>query len=141
MATDEGGKKQDSDSQPTIGFQFNGPVTGQNQTFISGNVGSINQGISPDDLLKLDKVFQPFREQVEQIAPADKKDQADEKVQALQAELSKGENANTERLNSIIDGLLDLVPGAVSAVGTMFASPLLAALVGPATKLVLDHIK
>jgi hypothetical protein len=141
MATDEGGKKQSSESQPTIGFQFNGPVTGQNQTFISGDVGSINQGLSPDDLLKLDKVFQPFREEVERIAPADKKGQAGEKVQALQAELSKGENTSTERLNAIIDSLIDLVPGAVSAVGTMFASPLLAALVGPATKLVLDHIK
>jgi hypothetical protein len=126
----EKGKK----SEPNVGFQFNAPVTGKNQTFINGDVGSIRQGLSPDDLVKLDMLFQSFNEQVRQAASPDKQNQVEEKAQKLQAELSKGETASGDRLNKIVDSLLEMVPGAVSTIGSMFASPILGGLVGPATK-------
>ena len=141
MEAGKSGKKRKKKSEPSIGFQFNAPVTGQNQTFINGDVGSINQGFSTDDLKKMDELFQRFTRQVQPAVPPDKQYQAEEKVQELHAELSKGQNANANRLNQIIDGLVELVPSALSAVASMFASPILGALVGPATKLVLDHIK
>ncbi len=105
------------------------------------SIGSISQGLSPDDLVKLDMLFQSFNEQVRQAASSDKQNQVEAKAKELQAELSKGEAASGDRLNKIVDALLEMVPGAVSAIGTMFASPILGALVGPATKLVLDHLK
>lgn len=125
------------------GFQFNAPVTADNQMFIEArNASNLNfsQGLVADDLKKLDELFQPLKEQV-QAAPPDKRPQAEAHVQELHSELSKGPNANTERLNTIIDGLVALVPGALSAVVSMFASPLLTGLVGPATKFVLDRLK
>ena len=141
MEAGKGNKRRKKKSEPSVGFQFNAPVTAKSQTFISGDVGNINQGLSADDLGKLDHLFQPFQEEVRQAAPPEKQTQVDEKVQDLHAELSRGENTNAERLNKIIDSLVEMVPGAVGAVTSMFASPILGALVGPATKLVLDHIK
>lgn len=125
-----------------VGFQFNAPVTANQQTFVNGNVDnlSINQGLSVNELKQLDELFQPLKEQV-QAASLDKQSEVEETVQDLHDELSKGQNANAERINTIIDGLVEMVPGALSAVVSMFANPILGALVGPATKLVLDHIK
>ena len=141
MEAGKSGKKRVKKPEPNVGFQFNAPVTGQNQTFIQGDVGNINQGLSPEDLMKIDGLFQHLQEQVQDAAPPEKQNQANEKVQELHAELSKGQNANADRLNQIVDGLVELVPGALAAVGSMFASPILGALVGPATKFVLAHLK
>jgi len=136
------GRKKKKSAQ-SAGFQFNAPVKAKTQTFINGNVDNlnINQGLSTDDLRQLGELFQPFREQVQQAVTQDKQGEVDEKVQALHTELSQGKNANADRLNQIVDGLVEMAPGAVGAVVTMFANPILGALVGPATKLVLDHIK
>jgi hypothetical protein len=41
----------------------------------------------------------------------------------------------------LIDGLVELVPGAVSAVTAIFVNPVLAGLTGPVTKFVLDKIQ
>jgi len=143
MESGKGDKKNNKKSGENVGFQFNAPVTADQQTFVSGNVDnlSINQGISADDLKQLDELFQPFKEQLKQATPQEKQSQVEEKAQELHAELSKGQNANADRLNKVIDGLVEMVPSALGAVVSMFASPLLGALVGPATKLVLDHIQ
>lgn len=139
QSSDDKDKKEGGQSG---GFQFNAPVTADNQMFIDArNASNLNfsQGLSTDDLKELDKLFQPLKEQV-QTVPADKQQQAEAQVQELHSELSKGRNANTDRLNKIIDGLVEMVPSALSAIVSMFASPILATLVGPATKLVLDRI-
>ena len=140
----ESGKgKTKKNSEQNIAFQFNAEVKGGRQTFINGDVDhlEINDDLSKAEMGQLDELIQAFKEQVKQAAPPDKQVQAEEKVQELQTELSKGENANTDRLNKIVDALVELVPGAVSSVVSMFATPLLGGLVGPATKLVLDHIR
>jgi hypothetical protein len=136
------GRKKKKSAQ-SVGFQFNAPVTANTSTFINGNVNNlnINQGLSMGDLRQLGELFQPFREQVQQTVTLDKQGEMDEKVQALHTELSQGKNANADRLNQIVDGLVEMAPGAVGAVVTMFANPILGALIGPATKVVLDHIK
>lgn len=142
MDSESGDKEQKTGGQ-SGGFQFNAPNTANQQMFIDArNASNLNftQGLTAEDLKELDKLFQPLKEQV-QAAPADKRPQAEAQVQELHAELSKGSQASTDRLNTIIDGLVALVPGALSAVVSMFASPILAGLVGPATKFVLDRIK
>ena len=142
MDSESDDKEQKTGGQ-SGGFQFNAPNTANQQMFIDArNASNLNftQGLAAEDLKELDKLFQPLKEQV-QAAPPDKRPQAETQVQELHAELAKGSQANTERLTTIIDGLVALVPGALSAVVSMFASPVLAGLVGPATKFILDRIK
>jgi hypothetical protein len=136
-------KKDEQESEQNIGFQFNAPVTAEQQTFVQGDVNNlnVNRGLSKAELEQLDGLFQPFKEQLQEVTPQDKQNQVEEKAQELHTELSKGQNASAERLNKIVDGLVELVPAAVSSVVSMFATPLLGGLVGPATKLVLDHIR
>ena len=142
MDSESSDKEQKAGGQ-SGGFQFNAPVTADKQMFIDARNASnlsFTQGLATDDLKELDKLFQPLKEHVQTASP-DKRPQAEAQVQELHSELSKGPHANSERLNTIIDGLLALVPGALSAVVSMFASPVLTGLVGPATKFVLDRIK
>ena len=44
-------------------------------------------------------------------------------------------------MTKLIDGLVEMVPGAVSMVVSTFATPVLAGVVGPVTKFVLDKFK
>ncbi len=125
MEVEKSGTRRKRKNESTVGFQFNAPVTGNNQTFITGDVGNINQGLSAENLAKLDSLFQPLKEQVQQAVAPDKQKQAEQKTEELHAELSKGENTNSDRLNKIVDALLEMVPGAVGAMGSMFASPIL----------------
>ena len=135
-------KKSKKASGENIGFQFNGPVSADQQTFVNGDVNTlnVNQGLSKEELGKLDQLFQPFKEQVQQVTPPEKQAEVESKVDELHTELAKGKSATSERLSKVVDGLIELVPGAVNAVASMFAAPLLSGLVGPATKLVLDHL-
>ena len=137
------GKKDRKKNAQNIGFQFNAPVTAEQQTFVNGDVQNlnVNRGLTKDEMEQLDRLFQPFKERLNEATPEEKQDQVNEKVEELHTELSKGQQANTGRLNKIIDGLVELVPGALSAVVSMFATPILGGLVGPAAKLVLDHIR
>ncbi len=143
METGKSSRKRKTKNQPSIGFQFNAPVTSQSTAFINGNVDQLNihQGLSSTELKQLEELFQPLREVAQQAAPQSKEAQVETKVQELHTELSQGKNANADRLNTVIDGLVDMVPGALGAVVSMFTSPILGALVGPVTKQVLDHIK
>lgn len=135
-------RKDKKEGEQNVGFQFNAPVTAEQQTFVNGDVNNltVNRGLSKTELEQLDKLFHPFKEQLKEIAPPDKQAQVEEKAEELHAELSKGQSANSERLNKIVDSLVTLVPGALSSVVSMFATPILGGLVGPATKVVLDHI-
>jgi hypothetical protein len=75
-----------------------------------------------------------------QGAPAAQQVQAAEQAEALKQELAKGDKAEDTRLAKLIDGLVGLVPGAVGAVVSIFASPILAGVAGPVTKFMLDRI-
>jgi hypothetical protein len=57
-----------------------------------------------------------------------------QEVQALETELAKGKSANDERVATIINGLVELVPGAAAAIVSAFRTPLLAGIAGPVTK-------
>lgn len=86
------------------------------------------------------EAFAPLMEAVEQ-APPEKKPEAEEKALALKKEVAKGEKASDGRMAELVNELVKLVPGAVSAVATVFGQPILAGLAGPVTKLVLDKMK
>jgi hypothetical protein len=97
----------------------------------------VEQSISSADL---DKLFAPLIA-ILRDAPPEKRDQASQKAEALKAEVGKGNKADDSRMAKLLDGLAELVPGAVSAVVSVFASPILGGIAGPVTKFVLDEIQ
>ena len=64
-----------------------------------------------------------------------------QEVETLKAELAKGKDADDSRIASILDGLANLVPGAVAAVVSAFGAPLLAGIAGPVAQFVLNQFK
>lgn len=103
----------------------------------AGAQASVVQGISGAEL---EKLFTPLIAAVRQ-APPEKQAEAEQKAEALKTELAKGKDANDSVVGKLVDGLVDLVPGAVSAVVSMFATPILGGVAGPVTKFVLDKIQ
>jgi hypothetical protein len=75
-------------------------------------------------------------------APPDVKALAAEQVAAIEAEVAQPPAQRSDtRLARLLDGLVDLVPTAVGAVVSAFASPLLGAAAGPATAAVLASFR
>jgi hypothetical protein len=92
--------------------------------------------------VSIEAVFRPIRQAV--ATAALRPDQQTEALQALrdlEAEAGKGEGADDGRLARLVDGLVDLVPGAVSAVVSAFASPVLGGIAGPVTSFILDKLR
>jgi hypothetical protein len=112
--------------------QFNGNVAGRDLYDFSAESGLTAE--------TLNHLFLPLVQAVQSVPP-EKKPEAEEKIQALKAEIAKGKNAEDSRVGKLLDGILELVPGAVSAVTGMFATPLLSGIAGPVTKFVLDKIQ
>ena len=118
------------------GVNFQGPVTAPNAKFAGRDLYNVEtHGLSPQDL---DELFTPVIKAIQQ-APPEKQAQAQETAKELKSELAKGEKAEDSRIAKLVDNLLNLVPGALSAVATLFGQPILAGLVGPVTKFVLDQ--
>jgi hypothetical protein len=115
-------------------------VGGNIHTDGGGFVGrdKIIQGISPQDL---ETLFAPLLAVVAQQALSDKQAAAVRQVQKLKAEVAKGKQADDSKMGKIISGLVGMVPGAVGAVVSMFATPLLDGIIGPVTRVVLDKLK
>jgi len=97
-------------------------------------VNTTTQGISEETFRQL---FAPLLQSLQQ-APPENREEAEQKVESLKEELSKGNEADDSRVAKLLDGILALVPAAVSAVTGMFASPILSGIAGPVTKFVLD---
>ncbi|MGH8077553.1 MAG: hypothetical protein ACREPE_09550 [Lysobacter sp.] len=96
------------------------------------------QGISPQDL---EPLFAPLLAAVAKEAPADKQAAAVRQVEQLKAEVAKGKQADDNKIGTIVEGLIAMVPGAIGAVVSMFATPILGGIAGPVTKFVLGKLK
>ena len=115
-----------------------GSISGQaNASIGRGASASQQQGI---DAAQLETILAPV---VAAIHASPQQDQrpAMQSVEKLETELAKGSSADDRTVARLIDGLVDIAPGAVAALVSAFASPLLAPLAGPATQYVLDKIK
>ena len=88
----------------------------------------------------LNQLFLPLIQSLESI-PVEKRPEAQEKVQILKEEVAKGKDAEDSRIAKLVDGIIELVPSAVSAITGMFATPILSGIAGPVTKFVLDKIR
>jgi hypothetical protein len=114
-----------------------GDVSGQGIGIGRGASGTSTQGVTGAELGQL---FAPLLDAAQQ-APPQQQEAAVETVVALQEEVAKGEEADDGRMANLIEGLVQLVPAAVTAVVSTFASPILAGVAGPVTKYVLDKLQ
>lgn len=114
--------------------------------YVGGNVDTggdfvgrdrITHCISPRDL---EALFAPLLAAVAKQAPADKQAAAVQQVEELKAEVAKGKQADDSKMRRIVDGLVAMVPAAIGAVVSMFATPILGGIAGPVTKSVLDKL-
>ena len=98
----------------------------------------ITHGVSAREL---ESLFAPLLGAVAQHAPPEKQAAAVQQVQELKAEVAKGKQADDGKLRTIVDGLIAMVPGALGAVVSMFATPILGGIAGPVTKSLLEKLK
>lgn len=100
---------------------------------------AVQTGISGDELAR---ALAPVVEAIK-TASADAAAQAagQQLVAELQQELAKGKAADDKRVASILDGLANLVPGAVAAIVGAFGTPRLAGVAGPVTEFALGQLK
>ena len=120
------------------GDNFNvGPVSGTGIVIGRNSRATVNMGSS---VTNLEELFAPVYHILSQ-APAEKREQAVHLTEALQHEAEKGDKAEDSRMAKLIDNLVELVPAAVSAVVNTFATPILAGIVGPVTKYVIERFK
>lgn len=98
----------------------------------------ITEGLSSGDI---ESLFAPLLAAVSQHAPSDQQAKAVRQVQQLQAEVAKGKGSEDGKVATILNGLVSLVPGAVSTVVSAFASPVLDGIAGPVTRIVLDKLR
>jgi hypothetical protein len=114
---------------------------------ISGSVGSVDGDIVDRDKIvgvpsaaALDDALRPVLEAIRAASPQ-AQPEAEAKLAALQQEVGKGENVNDRTLADLVDGLVKLVPSAVTAVVSAFATPILGGVAGPVTSFVLDKLR
>ncbi len=85
----------------------------------------------------------PFRAAGGRRAPCARRTQVAAlcQVEALKAEVAKGQQVEDGKIATIVNGLVDLVPKALGAILSLFATPILSGIAGPVTKFVLDKFK
>lgn len=137
IKTDTYIEKQDIARDYVGGNQYNvDSISGGNVVVGSGGSINVNNQVSTAEI---SQVMQPILMAAQSAEPG-KRNEAIQSAAALEQEVSKGENANDEIVGGLIQDLVDLVPSAVSAIVAVFGKPILAGIVGPATKYVLKRI-
>jgi hypothetical protein len=112
-------------------------VSGQGIAIGRGAQATFTAGISSQELQVL---FEPLMKSIREIRVIDQTE-ALKTAEQLKQEVAKGKAADDNKLAKLIDGLIGLVPSAVSGITSIFASPILGGLAGPVTKYVLDKIQ
>ncbi len=97
----------------------------------------VSQGIRGD---RLDPIFQPLLQAAKAQAAPDHQTRVVQIVEEMEGQAAKGKQADDNRMGELIDDLVSLAPGAVSAVVAAFADPLLAGIAGPVTNFVLKKL-
>ncbi len=96
----------------------------------------------PQTVVGIDEAFAPLFAQIKQAPqPEPVRAEAKQKAEMLKTEVEKGNEANDDRMATLMDELVALIPGAVQTIVAMFGQPILSGLVGPVTKFVLNRIK
>jgi len=123
------------------------PAGGSSVTITGGSVNTGGGDIVGRDKVQLisaehiDGAFAPIAKAIEATTSPEHRAAAEQKLRALKDEAAKGKNADDSVIAKLVEGLVGLVPGAVSAVVGAFAGPVLSGIAGPVTKYVLEKIE
>ena len=127
-----------------------GEGTGEGQSGgvnIPGRVGSVGGDIVGRDKITgapsaaaRDSALRPVSETIG-TAPTEVRTEAEAKLAALKQEAAKGKDANDGVVAKLVDGLVELVPAATTAVVSAFATPILGGIAGPVTAFVVDKLR
>jgi hypothetical protein len=93
----------------------------------------VQSGIGERELMQL---FAPLLAEVAQQEPA-----AVAQVQALKAEVARGDNADDEKMADLISDIADAAPSVVEGLVNLFTNAVLAKVAGSATKYVLRRLR
>jgi hypothetical protein len=107
---------------------------------VSGDIVGSNKNVGVTSTVAIDGALRPVTDAIG-AAPAEKRADAEAKLAGLKEEAAKGKEANDGVIARLLDGLVELVPGAASAVVSAFATPVLGGIAGPVTGFVLDKIR
>jgi hypothetical protein len=111
---------------------------------ISGTVGTVGDIAGRDQFTlaqsgdQITLALSPVLDAIK-AAPPQVKPEAEAKLTELKHEVAVRRDDGV--MAKLLNELIGLVPAAASAVGSAFATPLLGALVGPATKAVLEKLR
>ncbi len=115
-------------------------ITAGNVT-VGGDISGRDKIVGPEiSTVQLEQIFRPLTDAVRSAPPA-VQEEAAQKVEELKKETAKGKSATDSVMAKLVEGIVALVPNAVSAIAGAFGTPLLAGIAGPATKYVLDKIQ
>ena len=115
-----------------------GDVSGTGIPIGTAARADVTQGVTPRDL---EPLFATLLAAIAQHAPPEKQAAAVRQVHELKAEVAKGKQADDGKIAKIVEGLVGLVPKAVGAIVSTFATPILGGVAGPVTKYVLEKVK
>jgi hypothetical protein len=116
-------------------------------TYVRGNIQPGGDFVGRDKITysvpssELEGLFEPLLNVINRQVPGERQDAAIQQAEALKAEVAKGESADDGKIARIVDGLVEMVPGAIGSVVSLFATPILGGIAGPVTKFVLDKLK
>lgn len=113
-----------------------GKISGTGVVIGRGGTVTVTQGLSGEDVAAL---FAPVQAVIQSV-PGEDQAAAQQTLYDLEGEVAKGDQAHDSRMAELIDDLVGLVPGAVSAVVSVFASPILSDIAGPVTNFVLQRL-
>lgn len=115
-----------------------GDITGSSGIAIGRHASATAQAAPSRD--ELAKALAPVLDAIQRDhAAAATQAAAMQQIEALTDELAKGKEADDSRIAGILDELARMVPGAVAAVASAFANPLLSGLAGPVTEFLLGQ--
>lgn len=98
---------------------------------------NVNAGLSGSEIAQL---LTPILE-IAKAAPEEVRGVAVAKAQELQVAVATDSQGNDSKIAGLLEDLTKLIPGALSAVVSAFASPVLAGVTGPVTKYILAKLR
>lgn len=119
------------------GAYVGGGVNVHGGDFVGRDQVKITHGVAPRDL---EPLFASLLGAVVSKAPSGTQAAAVQQVNELKSEIAKGKQAEDGKVAGIVEGLTAMVPGAIGAVVSLFATPILGGIAGPVTKYVLDKL-
>lgn len=121
------------------GDRQGGGVNINRSTVHAANIAGRDVQVRSQITSQINEAFQPVFEAI-RSAPAKSQPEAVARMEALQQEAAKGAHADHSVMTKLADGLIGLVPGAVKALATTFAQPVLSGVAGPLTQFLLNKM-